>query len=159
MLPLLSCAFAPLRGGGGRLLVALSLSFAVQAALAVEFRSVAVDAAVLYDAPSTKARKLYILGRDYPVEVVVALAGWTKVRDARGDLAWVEAGQLSERRMLMARVPRAEVREAPTESAEIAFLVEQDGLLELLEMQGNYARVRHADGSSGYVRVTQVWGL
>ena len=24
---------------------------------------------------------------------------------------------------------------------------------------GNFARVRHPDGASGYVRVTQVWGL
>lgn len=128
-------------------------------AQAVDYRSVAVDAAVLYDAPSTKARKLYILGRDYPVEVLVALEGWTKVRDAGGDLAWIEAKQLSERRMLMVRVPRADVRQGPSESAEIAFQVEQDGLLELIELDGNYARVRHADGPTGYVRVTQVWGL
>ena len=39
------------------------------------------------------------------------------------------------------------------------FQVEQDGLLELIELDGNYARVRHADGPTGYVRVTQVWGL
>jgi SH3-like domain-containing protein len=128
-------------------------------AQAVEFRSVAVDAAVLYDAPSTKARKLFILGRDYPVEVLVALEGWTKVRDAGGDLAWIEAKQLAERRMLMVRVPRADVRQGPSESTEILFQVEQDGLLELLELDGNYARVRHADGPTGYVRVTQVWGL
>ena len=140
-------------------LIALILAAAAPDAGAVEFRSVAVDAAVLYDAPSTKARKLAILGHDYPVEVLVSLEGWTKVRDAGGDLAWIEAKQLSERRMLMVRVPRAEVRQAASESAEVLFLVEQDGLLELMEMDGNYARVRHADGPSGYVRVTQVWGL
>lgn len=152
----------PCRSGASelsRLIAAPPLLLLAALAQAVEFRSVAVDAAVLYDAPSTKARKLFILGRDYPVEVLVALEGWTKVRDAGGDLAWIEAKQLAERRMLMVRVPRADVRQGPSESTEILFQVEQDGLLELLELDGNYARVRHADGPTGYVRVTQVWGL
>jgi len=140
-------------------LIALVLAAAAADVAAVDFRSVAVDAAVLYDAPSIKARKLYILGRDYPVEVLVALEGWTKVRDASGELAWIEAKQLSERRTLLVRVPRAEVRQAASESAEVLFYVEQDVVLELIEMDANYAKVRHADGPSGYVRVTQVWGL
>ena len=159
MHPPLGRFLAGSRARSRAVLTALALALAVPAAWAVEFRSVAVDAAVLYDAPSTKARKLYILGRDYPVEVLVLLEGWTKVRDAAGDLAWIEAKQLAERRMLIVRVPRAEVRQAASESADIVFLVEQDGLLELIEMDGNYARVRHADGPTGYVRVTQVWGL
>jgi len=120
---------------------------------------VGVDAAILYDAPSRKARKLFILGRQYPVEVLVALEGWIKVRDAAGDLAWIESNQLDARRMLLVRVPRAQVREQPEESAPIAFEVEQDVVLELLETVGNFARVRHADSGVGYVRITQVWGL
>jgi SH3-like domain-containing protein len=59
----------------------------------------------------------------------------------------------------MVRVPRAEVRQSAAETAEILFYAEQDVVLELIQMEGNYARVRHADGATGYVRVTQVWGL
>ena len=52
---------------------------------AAEFRSVADSAAVLYDAPSAKATKLYVVGRSYPLEIVVGLGGWTKIRDAGGE--------------------------------------------------------------------------
>ena len=38
------------------------------AAQALEFRSVDAEAAVLYDAPSAQAKKLFILSRHYPVE-------------------------------------------------------------------------------------------
>ena len=138
---------------------ALLAGLACAPALAIDFRSVAVDAGVLYDAPSTRAEKLFILGRGYPVEVLVTLEGWAKVRDAGGELAWIESGQLSSRRTLMVKVPKAQVRAAPEESAPVVFEVEQDVVLEFLEMQGNFARVRHADGASGFVRVTQVWGL
>lgn len=128
-------------------------------AAAVEFRSVAVDAAVMFDAPSRKARKLFILARNYPLEVLVSLDGWTKVRDATGELAWIEAGQLDVRRTLLVRVPRAQVRQQADEAAPIAFEVEQDVVLEMLEASGNYVRVRHADGATGFIRITQVWGL
>jgi SH3-like domain-containing protein len=135
------------------------LLLAAHVALALEFRSVSVDAAVLYDAPSVKARKLFLLGRDYPVEVLVGIEGWTKVRDASGELAWVEDRDLAARRTVMVRVVRAPVRDGPDESARVVFEAEQDVVLEFLDMAGNYVKVRHADGALGYIRVTQVWGL
>src|SRR5476649_214316 len=84
---------------------------------AAEFRSVADHAVVLYDAPSVKARKLYILGRNYPVEVVVVVEGWTKIRDAGGELAWIEFRNLSERRSVMVKVGLADVRQATDEKS------------------------------------------
>ena len=50
-------------------------------AAAIEYRT--VDAVtVLYDAPSQRGSKLFVIRRHTPVEVVVALDGWSKVRDA-----------------------------------------------------------------------------
>jgi SH3-like domain-containing protein len=137
----------------------LACSLAVGAAWGIDYRSVSADAGILYDAPSTRAQKLFILGRGYPVEILVTLEGWAKVRDAAGELAWIEAGQLSAKRTLLVRVPKAQIRSAPDEAAAVVFEAEQDVVLEFLEMQGNFAHVRHADGAAGYVRVTQVWGL
>lgn len=142
-----------------RLLLGLVCAAAASTGAAIDFRAVAVDAAVLYDAPSVKARKLFILGRDYPVEVLVSIEGWIKVRDAGGELAWIEDRNLADKRTVLVRVPRAEVRQSASETAEILFYAEQDVVLDLIEMEGNYAKVRHADGTTGYVRVTQVWGL
>jgi SH3-like domain-containing protein len=141
----------------GRALLALLL--ATGSAWAIDYKSVSVDAGILYDAPSTKAHKLFILGRGYPVEVLVTLEGWVKVRDATGALAWIESGQLSDKRTVMVKVPRAQVHAAPDEAAPLAFEAEQDVVLELLEMAGNFVQVRHADGATGFVRVNQVWGL
>ena len=47
--------------------VGMLLAFASAAAFAADFRSIAENAAVLYDAPSAKAKKLYVIGRSYPV--------------------------------------------------------------------------------------------
>jgi len=126
---------------------------------ALEFRSVAEQAAILYDAPSTKAQKLFVLSAGYPVEVVVKLEGWNKVRDDTGEFAWIETARLSDRHTVMAKVNGAEVRQAPDESAPVVFTVDKNVFLELIETSAGWAKVRHADGASGFIKVGQLWGV
>ena len=150
-------------GSGLRRIVALLLALPVllhgAQTLALDYRSIAVPAAVLYDAPSLKARKLFILNQGYPVEVFVTLDAWVKVRDASGELAWIEGKNLALQRVVMVKVARAEVRRAPDESAPVVFVAEQDVLLDVVDTADNWAHVKHRDGSTGYIRITQVWGL
>ncbi|MBV2192927.1 MAG: hypothetical protein KUL81_06280 [Azonexus sp.] len=129
-------------------------------AMALDYRSVA-EPAVLYDAPSLKGKPLFVIARQTPVEVVVALEGWSKVRDASGGLAWIEKRLLNERRAVQVTATRAQVRAAANGEAPLAFEAERDVLLELVDPLpvNGWARVRHRDGQSGFVRVDQVWGL
>ncbi|MDQ3195211.1 MAG: SH3 domain-containing protein [Burkholderiales bacterium] len=141
-------------------LVAFLLAFAGQANAAPEFRSVTEDAAVTYDAPSLRARKLSILSRGYPLEIVVSLAGWVKVRDANGELAWVENKAIGEKRSVLVRVPIIDVREAANDKSAVVFRAEQNVVLDFIEYSApGWAKVAHRDGQSGYVRTSQVWGV
>ena len=126
--------------------------------LAAEFRSVSENAAVLYDAPSGKARKLYVVNQGFPLEVVVVVEGWSKVRDASGELTWIESKHLTDRRTVMVKAPLASVREAADDSAPLVFQAQQNVLLELVEVAGGWLKVRHRDGQAGFVRAAQVWG-
>ncbi len=140
--------------------VLLGLTFAAAPAVALEYRSVGEAGAVMFDAPSQKAKPLFIVARGTPVEVVVALEGWLKVRDAAGDLAWMEKKALAGQRMLIVTARTAEVRAQAETGAVLVFEAEKDVLLELIEPGPlGWARVRHRDGQSGFVRANQVWGL
>jgi SH3-like domain-containing protein len=131
-------------------------AFGVRAA---EFRSVQENAAVLYDAPSKAATPLYVVQRNYPLEVIVNLDAWVKVRDAAGALTWIEKKSLGDRRMLLVTGPAAEARARPEDGAPAVFSATQNVTLELVEVVPNgWLRVRHADGATGYVRASQVWG-
>jgi SH3-like domain-containing protein len=145
----------------GRLLAAAALagSFTSGSAVALEFRSVTEPAAILYDAPSTKAQKLFLLSQGYPVEVVVKLEGWTKVRDDTGDFAWIENSHLSERHTVMVKVAGAEARQAANENSQIVFTAEKGVFLELVDTAVGWAKVRHADGATGFIKVSHLWGL
>ena len=57
---------------------------AVAASAPAQFLSIAENAAVLYDAPSRQAKPLYVVSKHYPVEVIVNLDAWVKVRDHTG---------------------------------------------------------------------------
>jgi SH3-like domain-containing protein len=128
-------------------------------ALAAEFRSIAAPA-VLYDAPSLLAKKLFVAPRGMPVEVVSVVNQWVKVKDQAGDIAWVERADLSTQRTVIARA-NATVRSAAQDGAEVVFQAERGVVLELAEPAPapGWVRVRHRDGSSGYVRAAEVWGL
>ncbi len=137
----------------------VALAIVTMPAVSAEFRSTADTATVFYDAPSTKAQRLFVVNRAYPVEVMVTLEGWTKVRDAGGSVVWVESRALTPKRMVVVKPRVAEVRAAPDDSAAVAFRVAQSVLLELVEtMPSGWARVRHADGGTGFVRSAEIWG-
>lgn len=152
-------------GAGGRAALTLAavlagLTLLAAPAWALDFRSVAEAGVAMFDAPSNKAKPLYIIARGTPVEVVVNLEGWAKVRDASGDLAWVERKSLAEKRMVIVTAKMAEVRAQAEAGAPLVFEADKDVLLEFVEAGPlGWAKVRHRDGQSGFVRANQVWGL
>jgi SH3-like domain-containing protein len=129
-------------------------------AFAAEFRSVGSPAAILYDGPSLQARRLWVAPRLMPLEVLATVGQWIKVRDVSGDAAWIERAELSAQRTVVSRV-NAPVRAAGQEGAEVLFVAERGIALELVDPAPvfGWIRVRHRDGSSGWVRSAEVWGL
>ncbi len=143
-----------------RIVAASLLSVAAASALAIDYRSVEVPAAILYDSPSQKGKKLYLIRAQTPVEAVVRLEGWVKVRDAEGTLAWIEARNLGERRTLVVTAPRAEIRESDKAEAPVVATLDKWVDVDFIEAASpGWAKVRHRDGATGFVRSTQVWGL
>ena len=133
---------------------------AVLPAAAAEYRSIGERAAVLYDAPSTRADRLFIATASYPFEVLVKLDQWTKVRDANGEVAWVENKALSERPTAIVTVPLADVHAEPNTQSPLVFEAYKQVLLEVLAPPaGDWVKVRHRDGQQGFIRVAHVWGV
>lgn len=127
---------------------------------ASDFRSIEAPAAILYDAPSQKAKRLFLMRAGTPVEVVVRLEGWSKIRDAEGTLAWVESAQLSERRTLLVTAGRAELRATANDAAQVLARFDKWVVLEYVSpAAAGWVQVRHRDGLQGQIRATQVWGL
>ena len=137
----------------------IALVTAAGSAHALDYASVADSSAILYDAPSLKANKIFVVNRYLPLEQVVSLDDWVKVRDSSGSLAWIEKNALNSKRFVAVMTPLATVYQSADTDAPVAFNTRQQVALEWLESSGNgWVKVRHPDGMTGYVRASEVWG-
>ena len=148
----------PMLGLTKCLILSAGLAFSLSA-LALEFRSIAPAKVISYDAPSKEASKLYILGNGYPVEVIVNLGDWIKVRDSQGGLSWVESKSLSTTRTVLV-LAKTDIKAAEDAASALVATVEQYVVLELVAggANNNWVKVKHRDGLTGFVQVDKLWG-
>ena len=113
----------------------------------------------MFDAPGQKARKIFIAPAGMPVEIVLISGDWTRVRDASGELSWMESRQLSARRMLVVEAPTVTARVSASDTATVSFTAAKGVLLELAEpIASGWIKVKHRDGDTGFVKAADVWG-
>lgn len=128
-------------------------------AAAIDYRAVA-NTAILYASPAEDSEKLYILATGTPVEIVVEREQWVRVREPGGALNWLQRTALAEHRTVMVTSESALVRERPNTDARPILEAARNVVFELIGAPENgWIEVRHQDGLSGYLRVTEVWGL
>jgi SH3-like domain-containing protein len=155
-----------LRRMGVRGLIVLGLSGLLQGPVAAarpdapRYRA-AARVAVLYDAPSLKARKRYIAPRGMPLEVLTMVGAWVKVRDMAGAVLWIERDELVDRHSVVTATT-VTVRQQPQDAAPVVFQAGRGVLLEMADAAASstqaWLRVRHRDAGVGWVRGTEVWG-
>lgn len=154
------------RSSAAALACALLLSFAslrhsapAQAA-GPDFRSIGTAAAVMYDGPSAKGRKMFVAPRGMPVEVLATVNNWVKVRDQAGDVLWVDRAELAGQRTVVA-VALATVRSSPLDTATVVFQADKGVVLDVIDPAPatGWVRVRHRDGAFGFVKAAEVWGV
>ena len=127
--------------------------------IAVPFISIGDQPAILYDGPSGKANKVFVLSRHYPLEVLVKLDKWTKARDAEGAIGWIENSAVGSRRHAMVAMAVADIRAMPSTTAPLIFEAQRGVLLEITgPVADSWLPVRHRDGQAGFVRAAQLWG-
>jgi len=132
----------------------------LQSAWAVEFKNIGGTAVIMYDAPSSRGQKLYIAPKGMPVEVVINYGAWSKVRDFAGDLSWIETKQLSDRKNIVVRNINAKIRQNADESADVLFSADKGVLLEVVDtVVPGWVKVKHADGTTGFIKLSDVWGV
>jgi SH3-like domain-containing protein len=150
-----------LRFGISPLILLITLMLTPVLAAALEFKSVAAPKAILYDAPSSAAKKILLLSQGYPVEIIVNLGEWIKVRDAQGSISWIEAKQLSSKRTVMVIAANAEIRSSADAASSLLATLEKDVVLEISDtkLTNGWLKVKHRDGITGFILISSVWGF
>jgi len=126
-----------------------------------EFRSVAFAKTILYEAPSATTKKLYLVGEGYPLEIIVNLGDWLKVRDPYGTLSWAESKNLQSKRMVIVKVDKANIYKDPESKSALVATIEKDVIIELSDplIANGWIKVRYQQDLDGYIQTSQVWGI
>lgn len=145
-------------------LATCTIFICANSAFAVEFKNIGTEPVIMYDAPSTRGQKLYVAPRGMPVEVVISYGAWSKVRDVAGDLSWVEAKQLTDRKNILVRILNAKIHASADASSPVLFSADKGVMLEFVDSSTpGWVKVQYSDGITGgitgYVKSGDVWGV
>jgi SH3-like domain-containing protein len=81
------------------------------------------------------------------------------VRDSSGEFSWIQKSALGDRRTLVS-LSDATLHAAADDHSPAVLRLAPGVLVDLLEPPSNgYAHVRHRDGASGWIKISEVWGL
>lgn len=129
------------------------------ASVAAQFASIGDKPAIVYDALSNKANKIFILTRQQPVEILVKLDKWVKIRDAENTIGWIESSALDKQHRTQVNVGVADIRAMANPTSSLVFEAQRAVILDVIgPVQDGWLPVRHRDGQAGFVRKNQVWG-
>ena len=126
-----------------------------------EFRSVAYAKTILYEAPSATTKRVYLVGEGYPLEIIVNLGDWLKVRDPYGTLSWAESKNLQSKRTVIVKVDKANIYKDPESKSALVATIEKDVVIELSDplIANGWIKVRYQQDLDGYIQTSQVWGI
>jgi SH3-like domain-containing protein len=126
-----------------------------------EFRSVAFAKTILYEAPSATTKRVYLVGVGYPLEIIVNLGDWLKVRDPYGTLSWAESKNLQSKRTVIVKVDKANIYKDPESKSALVATIEKDVVVELSDplIANGWIKVRYQQDLDGYIQTSQVWGI
>ncbi|MBT0960498.1 SH3 domain-containing protein [Denitromonas iodatirespirans] len=141
-----------------RLFALILAGAACAPAMALDFRSTA-GPAILYDTPSAQGKRVFVVSAGSPLEVIVTLEKWVKVRDREGHLAWIERSALADGQTVVVTAERAVVHQQAATDAPKSFEASRGVILNVSgPATGTWLPVRHADGDRGFIRRVDVWG-
>ncbi|MDE0704614.1 MAG: SH3 domain-containing protein [Rhodospirillaceae bacterium] len=96
--------------------------------------------------------------RGLPVEVIRDYDTWRQVRDRWGTVGWIHVSNLTGRRTVLIDPKSALLRRRPQEAAAAVARAEAGAIAQLKKCAAAWCRIS-AEGHTGWVRRSEVWGL
>lgn len=96
--------------------------------------------------------------RGMPLEITAEFGHWRRVRDVDDAGGWVHFAMLRGARSAVVTAPRAALREAPENGADLVALAEAGVILAIDQCRENWCEAA-AKGDSGWVAKPEIWGV
>jgi SH3-like domain-containing protein len=138
--------------------ICLTLLFTTMAR-AGEYVSVQNDGVNVRSGPSTNDEVRWEVFKNFPLQITKRQGDWVQVTDFEGDIGWIYSSLLSPSRSVIVRKSKVNLRDQPTTNKDtrVIAVVKYGVVFTPLEKKGDWLKVRHADGTTGWISKDLVW--
>jgi SH3-like domain-containing protein len=126
-------------------------------ATAAEYASVLKDEVNVRSGPDTKTEVLWTLFKGFPLQVTSRQGNWAQVVDYEGDKGWIASFLLSKEKTVIVKVDSANLRAGAGQQYEIVAEIKRGVVFAPLTTQGEWVKVKHADGTTGWIFSKLLW--
>lgn len=120
--------------------------------------SINADEVNLRAAPSIKSRIEWVLGKGFPLQVISRKGKWLKVRDFEKDTGWVYAPLTSRKAHMVVKKKVVNIRSGPGTKYKIIAQAKYGVVFRTIKQIKGWAKVRHQNGTTGWISRKLLWG-
>ena len=124
---------------------------------AAEYVSIKKDGVNIRSGPSTSAEILWEVYKDFPLQVIKRSGKWAQTKDFEGDTGWIYSPLLQSQKKLIVKVKTANLRIGPGTNYELGATVKYGVIFTPIDKEGDWIKVSHSDGSTGWIFDNLVW--
>ena len=125
--------------------------------LAADYVSVSRDGSNIRSGPDSKKDLLWEVYKDFPLQVIKRQKSWLQIKDFEGDQGWIYANLVSKEKRVIVKANSANLRSEPKKESQAVATVKYGVTFTPLEKKGAWLKVKHEDGTSGWISNSLVW--
>ena len=119
--------------------------------------AVSAPVANIRSGPGTSHTLLWKVEKYFPIRVIEKSGEWYHFEDFEGDKGWVHQSLVSNISTVVTKNDACNIRSGPGTSHTIILTVEKGIPFKVLEREGSWLQIEHADGDKGWIHNSLVW--
>ena len=138
-------------------LAGAALLLLASTATAAEYVSVIKDGVNIRSGPETTKEILWTVFKDFPLQVTSTQGSWAKVVDFEGDTGWIATSLVAKEKTVIVKSETANLRVGAGKDYEIVAAAKRGVVFKPLTTEGDWIKVKHADGTTGWIFGKLLW--
>ena len=126
-------------------------------ATAAEYVSVIKDGVNIRSGPETTKEILWTVFKGFPLQVTSTQGTWAKVVDFEGDTGWIATSLVAKEKTVIVKSETANLRVGAGKDYEIVAAAKRGVVFKPLTTEGDWIKVKHADGTTGWILGKLLW--
>jgi SH3-like domain-containing protein len=119
--------------------------------------AISAPVANIRSGPGTNHEVIWKVQKYFPIRVIEKSDKWYHFEDFEGDRGWVHESLVGKISTVITNNDACNIRSGPGTDNAILFTVEKGIPFKVLERQGSWIHIEHADGDKGWIHKSLVW--